>query len=221
MIFIFGAAFDPPHVGHSAIIRALLHFQNPEKIIIIPSGKRDDKTYFASDIHRKAMIDIFVEEIQDSRVEVDYYFLDTFHDEMITQDVDIYARSRYGDDIVHVFGSDTIASMSEWDTEQYAAKQIQKLFVPRNQETREELLELLEKYQIQRSEVFIESHIPEVSSTVIRQVIPEYTTLRHLFEGNPKFIIPGLSKRISQYILEYRLYRPVGVKPKVLVHICC
>lgn len=66
MIYIFGAAFDPPHVGHSAIIRALLHFRNPEKIIIIPSGKRNDKSYHVSDEHRLAMLDIFVDEIRSS-----------------------------------------------------------------------------------------------------------------------------------------------------------
>lgn len=50
---------------------------------------------------------------------------------MITRDVDIYAREKYGDNIIHVFGTDTITSMPEWDEEGYAAKKIKKLFVPR------------------------------------------------------------------------------------------
>lgn len=138
MIYIFGAAFDPPHSGHFAIIKALLHYQNPEKIIIIPSGKRNDKSYNVSDEDRKAMCDIFVEEIGDARVVVDYYFLDTFTDEMITRDVDMYAREKYGQDIIHVFGTDTIASMSDWDIEKYAATKIRKLFVPRGSDYHED-----------------------------------------------------------------------------------
>ena len=225
MIYIFGAAFDPPHSGHSAIIRALLHYKNPEKIIIIPSGKRNDKSYNVSDEHRKKMCDIFISEIGDPRVIVDYYFLDTFTDEMITQDVDIYAREKYGEDIIHVFGTDTIASMPDWDEEQYAAKVIRKLFVPRGNET-DSLGMTKEKIQelgnIENYELFTDSHIPDISSTEIRKIIPEYTTLKHLFDENPKFIIPGLSKRISQYILENRLYRPKSVqKPRILVHVCC
>lgn len=51
---------------------------------------------------------------------------------MITRDVDMYAREKYGDDIVHVFGTDTIEGMPEWDNEGYAAKIVKKLFVPRN-----------------------------------------------------------------------------------------
>jgi nicotinic acid mononucleotide adenylyltransferase len=66
MIYIFGAAFDPPHAGHSAIIRAILYHKTPEQIIIMPSGKRDDKNYHVSDEHRLAMLGIFVTEINDS-----------------------------------------------------------------------------------------------------------------------------------------------------------
>jgi nicotinic acid mononucleotide adenylyltransferase len=62
---------------------------------------------------------------------VDDYFIKNWDGEMITRDVDEYCKKRYGDDIIHVFGTDTIASMREWDGEQYAAKVVKKLFVPR------------------------------------------------------------------------------------------
>jgi nicotinic acid mononucleotide adenylyltransferase len=124
-----------------------LHYCNPEKIILIPSGKRDDKSYHVSDEHRLAMLEIFVTEIEKvegiektektektekGRVVIDDYFIRDWTGEMITRDVDIYARERYGEDIVHVFGTDTIESMGEWDAEGYAARVIHKLFVPRN-----------------------------------------------------------------------------------------
>lgn len=60
MIYIFGSASDPLHVGHTAIIRALLHYKNPAQIILIPSGIRDDKSYNVSDEHRMKMLEIFV-----------------------------------------------------------------------------------------------------------------------------------------------------------------
>lgn len=60
MIYIIGGAFDPPHVGHTAIVRALLHFRSPLQIVIIPSGKRDDKSYCVSDEDRMNMLEIFV-----------------------------------------------------------------------------------------------------------------------------------------------------------------
>ena len=117
MIYIFGAAFDPPHVGHSAIIRALLHYKNPEKIVLVPSSKRNDKIYHIPDEHRLALLQIFASEISDERVVIDDYFIKNWEGEMITCDVDEYVREKYGKNIVHVFGTDTAQSMSEWDSE--------------------------------------------------------------------------------------------------------
>ena len=131
--------------------------------------------------------------------------------------------------------------MPLWDSEQYAAKKVKKLFVPRGtfschsdeakihapdtiipgscapQDDFYSGLEHIENY-----EFFTDGHIPDISSTELRKIIPELTVLDVLYSYSPKFIIPGLSKKISQYILEHRLYRPKPkVKPKILVHVCC
>lgn len=112
-------------------MRAILYKKHPEKIVIIPSSERDDKRYKTTDEHRLKMLDIFVRDIRDPRVVVDDYFVKNWHGEMITRDVDEYARKKYGEDIVHIFGTDTIASMPDWDSEHYAAEKIAKLFIPR------------------------------------------------------------------------------------------
>jgi epoxyqueuosine reductase len=426
MIYIFGGAFDPPHVWHTSIVKAILHYKNPEKIIIIPSSVRNDKNYAVSDEHRLVMLDIFVWELADPRVSIDDYFIKNWEWEMITRDIDLYVRAKYGEDITHIFGTDTIESMPLWDSEGYTAKVVRKIFVPRVSESSPQWGELegcvvseisthlpfppnlggdetiksvsesspqwgelegcvsfispkshiylkeyadelrknqtypeylawknifskkqlcgikflrqhtLDKYivdfyshalrlvieidwdihSIQKSkdnlrdwffkshwykiiripayeilwncsgvfeflreyiekisthppslpilgrgettenifgnyspisekrnslgfssllgeelevrswidnfELFTDSHIPDISSTEIRKIIPEHTGLKEFFEENPKFIIPGLSKKISQYILENRLYRPKAEKkPKILVHVCC
>ncbi len=76
--------------------------------------------------------------------------------------------------------------------------------------------------QVERYELFLEGNIPDISSTEIRRIIPEYATIHARFEENPKFIIPGLSGKISKYILENKIYliKPAK-KPKILVHVCC
>ena len=143
--YIFGGAFDPPHVGHMAIVKSLLAKKHPEKIIIIPSSARNDKDYAVADEHRLAMLEIFVDEIHQisktplhppfsggqEMVIIDDYFVKNWSGEMITKDVDQYCREKYGEDIVHIFGTDTIESMPSWDEEGYAAKRIKKFFIPR------------------------------------------------------------------------------------------
>lgn len=41
------------------------------------------------------MLDIFVREVDDARVSVDDYFVSEWQGEMITKDVDTYAREKY------------------------------------------------------------------------------------------------------------------------------
>lgn len=97
----------------------------------MPSGMRNDKSYHISDEHRLNLLQIFVQEIGNERVVVDNYFIYEWQGEMITRDVDNYARAKYGNDITHIFGTDTLDSMLDWDSEHYAAKTIRKLFIPR------------------------------------------------------------------------------------------
>lgn len=266
MIYIFGGAFDPPHVGHTSIVKAILHYKNPEKIVIIPSSARNDKKYSVSDEHRLAMLRIFVQEIDDDRVTIDDYFIQYWTWEMITRDVDAYCHQKYGKDIIHIFGTDTMSSMPKWDSDGYAAKVVRKIFVPRrgvtHTGTQKNQNNFSEKYStvwlstvtvtedILNFEFFSDSHIPDISSTELRKIIPKYTDLKAYYEEEPKFIIPWLSKRVSQYILEKRLYRAnthsdtstigngdvseirrdsnvssvtvcASQKPKVLIHVCC
>lgn len=71
-------------------------------------------------------------------------------------------------------------------------------------------------------DIFSDSHFPDISSTSIRESIPEYTGIEKLYDDHLKiFKIPGLSNKISLYILENRLYRDHLPKEKLLVHVCC
>lgn len=58
-IVMYGGAFNPPHLDHTGtdgIIGRLLDTMT-EKVVIIPTGKREDKGYHGiSDIHRMEML---------------------------------------------------------------------------------------------------------------------------------------------------------------------
>lgn len=90
-------------------------------------------------------------------------------------------------DICHLFWTDTIESMSDWDNEQYAAIVVKKLFIPRGANMQITIPDSIENY-----ELFSDSHIPDISSTEIRRIIPEYVTIHARFAEDPKFIIPGI-----------------------------
>lgn len=208
MIFILGGAFDPPHVWHTAIVRSLLYFYPECRVIIVPSWRRDDKAYHTTDQHRLEMLYIFLKEFNSDRIILDDYFVCEWKEwNMITRDVDKYVREKYGNDICHVFGSDVLDSMMDWDSEQYAAKIIKKIIVPRGKQSGVIIPEGIENV-----EILEKVHIPDISSTDIRASIPDYCTIHARFAEDPNFIMPGLSKRVSQYILEHNLYKKIPEK---------
>ncbi len=217
-IYIFWAAFDPPHVGHFALIQAILHAKNPDTILIIPSGERDDKKYKIPSQYRREMCRLFTKECRDTRVVLDEYFFD-FKWEMITKDVDEYVAKNYTWERVHIFGSDAVDTICGWDKEEYASKKIQKIFIRRK--GREGCFDEKNLENIENYEFFEHERIPELSSSGIRNIIPDHTDISVLYENYKHFHIPGLSKQISKYILENRLYRPEKKKEKLLVHVCC
>jgi nicotinate-nucleotide adenylyltransferase len=45
-IALFGGSFDPPHIGHEAIVKALMKLDEIDKIIIMPTYLNPFKTEF-------------------------------------------------------------------------------------------------------------------------------------------------------------------------------
>jgi predicted adenine nucleotide alpha hydrolase (AANH) superfamily ATPase len=126
--------------------------------------------------------------------------------------------------------------MPQWDIDMYAARSIEKLFIPRESiwwststystndtisvHTSESTYPWLE--HIANYSIFTQSHIPSISSTDIRADIVKYCDIHAFFDEDPNFHIPGLSGKISAYIRDHILYLPVVYpKPKILVHVCC
>lgn len=45
-IALFGGSFDPPHIGHEAIVKALIEFKEIDKVIIMPTFLNPFKSHF-------------------------------------------------------------------------------------------------------------------------------------------------------------------------------
>ncbi len=126
---MYGGAFNPPHLDHTGIISKLLE-QTAEKVIIIPTGRRDDKSYMdVSDKDRESMIRLATEEFG-NRVVIDTTFL---YGNMPTTTLNQakYLENRYNKEIPQVFGSDVAPKMRWWDETGYVANQLPKVFIAR------------------------------------------------------------------------------------------
>jgi nicotinic acid mononucleotide adenylyltransferase len=126
---MYGWAFNPPHQDHGGIIRTLLE-NTAERVIIIPTGKRDDKEYsLVSDSAREDMIRLATEEFS-RQVIVDTTFL---YGDILTTTLNQarYLEEKYQKEIPQVFGSDVASRMMNWDITGYVAHKLPKVFISR------------------------------------------------------------------------------------------
>lgn len=129
---MYGGAFNPPHLDHTGrdgIVGRLLETV-AERVIIIPTGKREDKWYHGvSDSDRIEMLGRATSEYAE-RVEIDSVLLE-WRVESTTRAQAEYLREKFWHDIPQVFGSDVAPRMLAWDPTGYVAYQLPKVFVSR------------------------------------------------------------------------------------------
>jgi nicotinate-nucleotide adenylyltransferase len=61
-IALFGGAFNPPHNGHSAVIKTLDSFDGIDEVWLMPSANRWDKSISVSGPDRLHMIDLMIDD---------------------------------------------------------------------------------------------------------------------------------------------------------------
>lgn len=187
---VYGGGFDCPHLAHEGMLRAIVHDMKPTRIIIVPSGPREDKVYKVALEHRAAILDLFAQDLADLKVELCSEFMMSRETDGTTIGVDRYFREKFGHSPTQVFGTDVIPHMKSWDPTGYVEREIPKIFVVRKGALAPDFSKVA-NYQIFEPE--LPSGISHLSSTLIR-------------ENVKKGIYEGLSPRIATYIQEHKLY---------------
>lgn len=110
-IALFGGSFDPPHIGHEAIVRALLNFKEIEKVVIMPTFLNP----FKSSSHAPAELRLkWLHNIFDSyeRVKINSYEVDSQKKTPTIESVK-YLLTKYKK-IYLVIGADNLATLTKW-----------------------------------------------------------------------------------------------------------
>lgn len=188
---VYGGAFDPPHVAHEHIVREIARKYKPERLFIVPSGSRSDKSYKVAHEHRAKILSIFAEDLVDVWAE----FCDVFMTGQVQDGtvlwVDKFFRERFGHSPTQVFGTDVIPHMSSWDPSGKVEREIPKIFVRRSG-TPEVDFSWVDNHHIITPE--IPWHIATLSSSEIRENVKNQ-------------VFRGLAPRIAEYIADNNLYR--------------
>jgi nicotinate-nucleotide adenylyltransferase len=110
-VALYGGSFDPPHLGHEAIIKALQELDFIDKIIVMPTFLNPFKEKFAAPaaLRLKWLEKIFsdYEKVEVSSFEVD-------KKKKVPTIESVLALQKDFDRIYLVIGADNLATLKEW-----------------------------------------------------------------------------------------------------------
>jgi len=110
-VALFGGSFDPPHLGHEAIVEALEKLEFIDKIILVPTFLNPFKTKtFASSKQRLNWLTCLFEE--NDKIVIEEYELNQKRKVATIETVN-HLLNKY-DKIYLVIGADNLSSLTKW-----------------------------------------------------------------------------------------------------------
>ena len=111
-IALFGGSFDPPHIGHEAIIKALINFKEIDKVMVMPTflNPFKSKFYAPSSLRVKWLKKIFSDY---ENVEISSYEVDSA--KAVTTITSVKHLLKSYKKIYLVIGADNLASLHTWN----------------------------------------------------------------------------------------------------------
>ncbi|MBL0708716.1 MAG: nicotinate (nicotinamide) nucleotide adenylyltransferase [Sulfurimonas sp.] len=110
-IALFGGSFDPPHIGHISIVKALLNLKEVDKVVVLPTFLSPFKkvSFLRASKRFRLLEDIFIDE---KNVEISNY--EVKQEKKIPSIKSVkYFLKKYKK-IYLVIGADNLASLSRW-----------------------------------------------------------------------------------------------------------
>lgn len=128
-IALFGGSFDPPHIGHEAIIKALINFKEIDKVIVMPTFLNPFKSnfYAPSSLRLEWLKKIFNGY---KNVEISNYEVELAKATPTITTVKHLLKSYKK--IYLVIGADNLASLNKWNRYDELKELVTFVIVPRD-----------------------------------------------------------------------------------------
>lgn len=138
-ILLFGGAFDPPHLGHAAILKKAAGYTNFDKILVVPTGSPTHKKGCVAPFDvRLYMAKLAFENIGEN-VEISDYEGTNFKDDY-TYITLKHIKQTYGDPQIYMLiGSDSLFSLDGWKNSQYIMQNCSVLAFAREENIADEI----------------------------------------------------------------------------------
>ena len=112
-IALFGGSFDPPHIGHVAVVKAVLNFKDIDKVVIMPTFLNP----FKSKSHASAQTRLeWLRKIFASYKNVEINSFEVNQAKKISTIVSVKHLLKKYKKIYLVIGADNLSSLNKWDS---------------------------------------------------------------------------------------------------------
>jgi nicotinate-nucleotide adenylyltransferase len=128
-IALFGGSFDPPHIGHIAVVEALKKIDNIDKIIIMPTFLNPFKTLWhaPAELRLQWLREIFRD---DKKVVVSDY--EVLQERRVPSIESVEYLLKQYKKIYLVIGADNLASLTQWHRFSELEKKVSFIVAPRD-----------------------------------------------------------------------------------------
>lgn len=196
-VALFGGAFDPPTYGHVLVITALLNSNKVDRVWLVPSGDRVDKSFEASSEARFQMLELAVQseypldDCGTKRVEVINWQVSGLLSTSYTIDLMDYACSIYPQNkFFFVIGSDNLLQLHTWKKYKELEQKYDFLILPRRGFTLPDDMPV-NFHLVEMDDTLVSA----ISSSVARKLLKDHQCLSG--------VIPRV---VAKYIAEKNLY---------------
>ncbi|MCD6433678.1 MAG: nicotinate (nicotinamide) nucleotide adenylyltransferase [Sulfurimonas sp.] len=167
-IALFGGSFDPPHIGHEAIVEAALNFKDIKKVVIMPTflNPFKSKSHAPSTLRLKWLKEIFK---SNKNVEIDNFEVKQNQKVSSIESVK-YLLKRYKK-IYLIIGADNLSSLHNWDRYEELEELVTFLVAPRgNKDIAKHFLSLSVDVDISSTQLRKHIDISKLSATCSQQI---------------------------------------------------
>ncbi len=110
-VALFGGSFDPPHIGHKAVVRAAFNLKDVQKVIVMPTYLSPFKSssYHSADKRYDLLQKMFKDynDVEISRFEID-------KKEKVASIISVLYLLKSYSKIYLIIGADNLSSLKNW-----------------------------------------------------------------------------------------------------------
>lgn len=128
-IALFGGSFDPPHIGHEAVVKALSNFKDVDKVVIMPTFLNPFKSKFYAPSSTRVQ---WLKKIFDDYKDVEVSTYEVEQAKAVTTITTVKHLLKSYKKIYLVIGADNMSSLHLWKSYDELKELVTFVIAPRN-----------------------------------------------------------------------------------------